>query len=193
MGSGGKKQDLVILALAIIFSTSCGQEQKSEHYTNGQLKEKISYKSKKPHGEYESYYENGQISGQGTFDNGKMVAIWKYWYSNGHLGSETTYNEDGDLINLQAWAETGEQTIVNCTGIAILTYPGGKPMSQVSYRRCKMHGEWITWFEDGRIESERYYEDGIPVGIWKSWNPDGTIQKIENHNNGLFREEDLKP
>ena len=50
-----------------------------------------------------------------------------------------------------------------------------------------MHGQWITWFENGQIESEIYYEEGIPVGTWKYWNPDGTIQKVESYDKGVFR------
>jgi uncharacterized protein len=176
-----------ILFIVGLLVSCCAEEHKREYFENGQLKEQIPYKNNSLNGEYKAFYESGQLRVQGIYKSGKMTDAWKYWHLNGRPMSEALYTDDGELIDLQAWDESGKQTIKDCTGVAILLYPNGKPMSQVSYRKCKMHGQWITWFEDGQIESEIYYEDGIPAGIWKYWNPDGTVQKIERYDNGIFR------
>ena len=179
---------LIRLLFIVGLLISCSaQEQKKEYFDNGQLKEQIPLKNNTLNGEYEAFYESGQLRAQGIYKNGKMTGSWKYWYLNGQLLSEASYNDEGELIDLKAWDDSGKQTIKDCTGKAILLYPDGKQMSQVSYRRCKMHGQWITWFENGQIESEIYYEEGIPVGTWKYRNPDGTIQKVESYDKGVFR------
>lgn len=175
-----------ICFLIIIFSLSaCSKEEvKKEFYKNGQLKEVTTYKGHQLYGPYEAFYENGQIRAKGSYEEGKMVGTWKYWYENGLQMSEGTY-KGNQLVNLQAWDKEGNQTIKDCTGIAILYYPDGSPMSQVSYKDCLMHGEWITWFEGGQEESRIYYERGIPTGVWRFWNPDGTLQKAEKHSGGM--------
>src|SRR5690606_9374678 len=156
----------LIFIVGLLVSCSAHRQEK-EYFHNGQLKEQISYKNNTLDGEYKAFYENGQLRAHGTYKNGKMTGTWKYWYLNGNLLSEALYNDNGELIGLKAWDESGKQTIKDCTGKAILLYPDGKRMSQVSYRNCRMHGQWITWFENGQVQSEIYYEDGIPVGTWK--------------------------
>jgi antitoxin component YwqK of YwqJK toxin-antitoxin module len=173
------------LFLLLILLVGCSNEKvEKEFYKNGQLKEAVPYKGRQIHGEYEAYYENGQIRAKGFYEGGKMVGVWKYWYKNGSPMSEGTYKEN-QLIDLQAWDKKGDQTIKDCTGTAILYYPDGSRMSQVSYKNCLMHGEWITWFKNGQVESEFYYDEGVPTGIWKFWNPDGTLQKAEKHDGGM--------
>lgn len=171
----------------LVLVISCSHDRKKEFYESGQVKEVVNLKNNLPDGEYRSYFENGYQQAQGTYSNGVMTNDWSYWSDNGKLLSIATYNDEGNLVNLQAWDSTGNQTIVNCTGVAIVNYPNGQPMSQVSYRACKMNGQWITWFENGQIESEIYYEEGVPVGIWKYWNPDGTISKVERQGGGIFQ------
>ncbi len=174
-----------LLILILCFLTVCTKTVvKKDFYKNGQLKEEISYKGGQAHGLYEAYYENGKLRVKGIYENGKMVGTWKYWYDNGSLMSQGTY-EENKLINLQAWDKEGNQTIKDGTGTAILFYPDGTPMSQVTYKDCLMDGEWKTWFENGKLESEFYFDNGNPTGIWKFWNPDGTLQRVEKHNGGM--------
>lgn len=173
-----------LFLLSVLLMACSDEKVVKELYSNGQIKEAIPYKGDQIHGEYLAYYESGQIRAKGLYEDGKMAGIWKYWYENGSQMSEGTY-KNNQLINLQAWDNGGDQTIIDCNGTAILRYPDGRPMSQVSYKNCLMHGEWITWFEDGQVESEFYYDEGVPAGIWKFWNPDGTLQKVEKHGGGM--------
>jgi len=175
---------LTILVITGYLKACSGNEVRSEYYTNGQLKESTEYRGDLPHGYFKAYYESGDLRASGSFEEGIMVGTWKYWYKDGTQMSEGVY-KDGQLTNMQAWDKVGNQTIKDCNGTAILYYPTGVPMSQVSYKNCLMDGKWITWFEDGNVESEFYYDAGIPTGIWKFWNPDGTLQKAEKHDGGM--------
>ena len=173
------------LAVLILIVAACsGNEVKNEFYENGQLMESTMYKQGRVHGLYEAFYEDGQIRAKGSYEKGEKTGVWTDWYPNGNKMFEALYDSNG-LVDLQAWDKKGNQTIKDCNGTAILLYPDGTPMSQVSYKDCLMDGEWKVWFEDGQVESEFYYDKGIPTGIWKFWNSDGTLQKAEKHDGGM--------
>ena len=62
-----------------------------EHYDNGRLKWRYTYKDGKPNGLFESYFENGQL-------------MWRYTYKDGKAeGLYETYNRDGTLESKCFW------------------------------------------------------------------------------------------
>ena len=43
--------------------------------------------------------------------------------------------------------------------------------------RGEISGLWITWYDNGKKESEGYYENGHKSGLWKSWHNTGQLWK----------------
>ncbi len=42
----------------------------------------------------------------------------------------------------------------------------------------------LTWYEDGRKESEKHYVFGKPDGTWVYFNADGSERRRETYKNG---------
>jgi antitoxin component YwqK of YwqJK toxin-antitoxin module len=47
------------------------------------------------------------------------------------------------------------------------------------------NGRNVFYFQNGRISSEGYFKNGLPVGIWKSYYSDGTLKSSGNKSKGL--------
>lgn len=45
-------------------------------------------------------------------------------------------------------------------------------------------GKWTYWFEDGTVNSEEFYNQGVRTGIWKIWYSTGKLQQEINFSNG---------
>ncbi|MBL0329809.1 MAG: hypothetical protein IPP64_10415 [Bacteroidetes bacterium] len=45
-------------------------------------------------------------------------------------------------------------------------------------------GMWTNWFEDGKVRSEEYYNNGIMVGTWKVWYDNGQLESEINFTAG---------
>ena len=78
----------------------------TETYSNGQLREKKTYKDGKKDGVYEWYFENGQLEEKGTYKDGVADGAVERYYENGQLRWKGTYNgviekynEDGTRRN----------------------------------------------------------------------------------------------
>ena len=125
---------------------------------------------RKLHGKYVSFSKSGGIRAKGVYRNGKMNGIWLYYYESGQIISEQLY-DNGVLKNIEAWDENGDLVMHKGTGRYSLFFPSGKKMSEVSYKRCKPHGLWISWYEDGGKASEvRFCEGRIEHS--KTWSRD---------------------
>ncbi|MGB5379108.1 toxin-antitoxin system YwqK family antitoxin [Muriicola sp.] len=48
----------------------------------------------------------------------------------------------------------------------------------------KLHGEWISYNEEGNIIAQGFYERGLRTGTWTFWQ-DGTMKKVEYSNNAV--------
>ena len=66
------------------------------HYENGQLKEKETYKDGKANGPHISYHENGQLYIKGTYKDDKGV------------GTLEMYDEDGTVLTKGTWGDGRE-------------------------------------------------------------------------------------
>lgn len=170
-----------LLIYILSFAALCGCEAteiKKKYYPNGQLEEVASYKGDKLHGPYKAYFENGQIRAEERYKNNRKIGVCKYWYVNGVQMMEAIYKK-GHLSNFQFWDKDGKQTAKNGTGVVMFSYPNGKPLSQVSYKNCLMHGKWISWYDNGQIAAVYYYDLGKPVGEWSYWDEEGNLIKKE--------------
>ncbi|MFN6379864.1 MAG: toxin-antitoxin system YwqK family antitoxin [Flavobacteriales bacterium] len=96
-------------------------------------------------GKYTSYYENGRIEVEGQFYDGEFlnirVGIWKWYNTDGILISTSSYKADISL------------------------WPNGKPKSTGGYlfnnesNDWVKVGEWRFYDENGKLQSEKYYEE----------------------------------
>lgn len=53
-------------------------------------------------------------------------------------------------------------------------YSNGKLSSEGFYEDGRAQGVWKDFHENGRLAAEGQFESGKEVGIWRYWNADGT-------------------
>ncbi|MEC8929626.1 MAG: hypothetical protein VX705_10490, partial [Verrucomicrobiota bacterium] len=60
-------------------------------------------------------------------------------------------------------------------------YEGGQKRSQADFVNDKLHGSYITWYEDGSKKTERVFEDGEEKQR-REWGRDGAQKELKNWN-----------
>jgi antitoxin component YwqK of YwqJK toxin-antitoxin module len=171
---------MAILLLCLTVTACSSQPVKKEFFENGQLRSKTSLKGDKFDGPVEAYYSDGRLAMTGQNVNNKTDGVWKHWYHNGKPSSTVRYDH-GVIVDLNAWDSTGVQTVTNCSGTAYLYHPNGSRKIQQSYKNCRPDGSWTSWYENGKVESEKFFTDGKETGIWKFWSKEGLLVKEERH------------
>jgi antitoxin component YwqK of YwqJK toxin-antitoxin module len=90
-------------------------------------------------------------------------------------------------------------------GINVIKYKNGIIKAKGYCTQGKKHGEWQSFFEDGKMQSDEYftngypdgavsvwydngkqyytgqYRNGKPVGIWKYWDQNGILLRSPNY------------
>jgi antitoxin component YwqK of YwqJK toxin-antitoxin module len=87
----------------------------------------------------------------------------------------------GKLINLNSWDYNRKHCIIDGTGIIKYYYPDGNIQGISEMKDSKFHGRWTSYYPNGQIEYEHFFNNGAPVGTWKTWDKDGSLISTENH------------
>jgi antitoxin component YwqK of YwqJK toxin-antitoxin module len=45
----------------------------------------------------------------------------------------------------------------------------------------KHHGEWRSYYPDGKLWRVEVYQMGTEVGVWREWNEDGELVSEQDH------------
>ena len=69
-----------------------------EYYPSGNVKETVTFKSHRKHGDWITYYENGEIESKGKFAANRRVGIWIYYDKSGNIIKKETY-ENNKLVD----------------------------------------------------------------------------------------------
>ena len=77
------------------------------HYENGQLERKETFKDGKRYGTHEWYYENGQLKEKETYKDGKANGPHISYHENGQLYIKGTYKDDKGVGTLEMYDEDG--------------------------------------------------------------------------------------
>lgn len=90
-------------------------------------------------------------------------------------------------------------------GMNVIKYPDGVIKAKGSIQSGKKVGEWQSFFENGKMQSDEYFTDGFPdgkiqvmydngqvmyegqyrngkpVGMWKYWKKDGSLLRTTDY------------
>src|SRR5690554_2876543 len=160
------------------------------YYPDGVLKEKSFYKLGRLDGEVITYYFNGKVKEQGYFDwdrqdslftgfylsgdkkeegnfnRGYKTGLWKYWYPDGAPRMDEKYTGKDSVQLLNFWKETGEQLVKDGTGMLVEKYETGRLKTREAYHQGLMTGKSETWYADGTLRTEGYYDNGKKDSVW---------------------------
>lgn len=115
-----------------------------EYYPTGIIKSRIQYKKGNPSGSITRYYENGNIAETGIFKKYRWVGEYRSYYTNDSLYIICQFDSSGAI-----------------SGDRFVYWPNGKIMTEEHRVRGINHG-WFRWYyENGLIEKEMRYENGV--------------------------------
>lgn len=94
------------------------------------------------------YHRNGHKEKEGLIKNGISVGKWAYWMNDGTLWKEEDYNgSDGNIFETKMFYKE--------------FYLNGKVKQEGIYQDGLKEEKWILYSEDGEIDKEIIYKNGI--------------------------------
>lgn len=91
----------------------------------------------------------------------KKTSIWVYpdgeilkrneWYTDGIKELEIPYKDGVPHGDFKRWTGFGDVAMVG------------------NYKKGLRNGKWVSFFNDKKVEANRYFEDDHPVGDWEGW------------------------
>lgn len=92
------------------------------------------------------------------------------------------------LMSIVTYGQKNKELVMNeDTGLieAVYFYDNGVISQKGTFNLDrKLHGEWISYNEEGDIIAQGFYERGLRTGTWTFWQ-DGTMKKVEYSNNAV--------
>lgn len=176
-----------ILLLLIVLLITDDNQIEYHYYSNGKIHFKAELKEGKRNGLFTVYHENGNIGTIGYMKEGKQDSTWISFYENGDTASIIIY-KNGKTINTNGWDINGNHCIIDGNGMLIHYYPGGVIKAIGEMKDNKSHGKWTTYYPNGQLETERYFENGFPVGDIKKWDEKGNPIELKYKTKKYFEE-----
>ena len=141
-------------------------------YYSGKLVCKENYRQGLRVGFSNKYYESGILSEELEYNNDMKSGKWNQFYENGAPRLKGNY-----YLNLR-------------TGPYMVLYPKGKTQVLGQFKRDRMDGKWEYYDEDGKVELEIEYVNGIAQNEDKIEEYQKEIFKEIESNKGKFPEPD---
>lgn len=131
-------------------------ESEKTFYPTGEIKSIMPKIGNFPHGIYEEFYPNGLMKCRKQFN----------------IGDQYGYEIE--------WDEKGKQT--KCRKISSEYtlhefHSNGRIKSKIGYRDGQFHGPYETWYDDGKPEVRREFQDGEVIGIQTEYYKSGGINR----------------
>jgi antitoxin component YwqK of YwqJK toxin-antitoxin module len=160
------------------------------YYESGKPKTVFNYKAGVKTGKNISYHENGNISEETIIKNDE----------NGITQATRLFNTDGILIQQQHYLTlsgkstggkqnagknksiTGDFDKIK-TGEWIAYWENGKIKSKEIYYNNAIHGERLVYDSDEQLIEKQYYSNGIKTGIWQTFYPSGKVKSQTTYKN----------
>lgn len=175
------------LKRTITIDPNTKERKKEYYYDNGQISKlehtDVNNESK---GEYKEWYENGELKEQAIFiSNTERIGAWLKFYEDGSKKLEAEF-KDGDVLFHNYWNEKGEQLLKDGTGLYINEWVsfGKTTIYETEYKEYKRHGKSRT-IREGKLTLEQEFQNGKEHGITRSFYNNGTIEEETLYENGV--------
>ena len=172
----------------------------TDYYNNGKMLRVKNYKNNFGNGEFTEYYRNGQIKVKGNYKDGLRDGEFKFYSENNkYLGSVFYKNKEiikntlskEDEENLSTSFEFADMALFlrsttrDIVGATTDVYPSGKPRLYMPYSvNGELHGDYIEFYEDGKISYKITYENGIRQGKSMGYLENGKVIEEKNYVDG---------
>lgn len=135
------------------------------YYHNGKLQEIGGYKEGDPDGPWTWYYDNGQKQIEEQFYKGQPNGPYKEYDAKGNLIVSGTYF---DGMKNGKWTEQI-----------------GDMRTQGEYRNDKQVGEWVSYYDNDKLEFRGSFNAGYPDGQHFYYYENGRLREIQSYAAGV--------
>jgi uncharacterized protein len=157
---------------------------------------------------YQTYYKNGQLKIEYCTFKNKLNGTWRTWYPDGNLeflgyyfygvpaGYSITWYKNNKIESIGYYDTNIGDTIFGITDSLIAKYldcdtttyidnepPYDMTDSIICTDNVLKNGRWVEYYEEGGLKSEKFFQRGIKVNIWKYYNEKGILIKEEVYEN----------
>jgi antitoxin component YwqK of YwqJK toxin-antitoxin module len=129
-----------------------------DHYANGVIQMKGSYKDDKRDGVFLYYSDHNTYTSAGRYKDNRSIGKWETYHTNGRLESEVYYTDRYFLKNL--WDSAGHQWVKDGEGKQIQRYANGVVAAEGEYKDGYKEGYWYGRHENGEMYYEENYHQG---------------------------------
>lgn len=129
-----------------------------DHYDNGEIQMKGSYKKNKRDGIFLYYSDHHTYTSAGRYQDDRSTGKWETYHENGELASEIFYNDGYFLKNL--WDSVGNQLVIDGHGKETQRHPNGIIATEGEYRNGSKEGYWYGRHSDGQMHFEENFNAG---------------------------------
>lgn len=159
---------------------------KINKYPNGGKYERGLVVDGKKHGKWEMWYESGELKGIFHYKNGILDGDARQYFKSGGLEGIAKYKNgkfidtvkyyysNGKLNFSKYFDENGKQQ-----GKSSIWYENGELQQEGEYKDGIKNGKWLSFFNNGRLETISFYKTGNKVGVWIYYNILGDTVKRE--------------
>jgi antitoxin component YwqK of YwqJK toxin-antitoxin module len=133
-----------------------------------------------PHGQVLTRNEYGRILTRRNYRDGKLHGIQEW------------YNEHSEIVGVPSAAyDTQTWKMGRLHGERKTTYYGSEGLYCIeNYVDGKMHGDYQSFYPNGRAKSQRYFEHNKIQGKEKEWYESGPIRKLKQWKDGYAHGEE---
>lgn len=111
-------------------------------------------------------YESGKLHTTGYMRDDYMDSTWVNFFENGDTASICIYRNN-TLVKANSWDWYGKPGVVNGSGTFTTYYPDGNISSEANYVNCQIQGKSTIYYQNGKIEIEKYFKDNNLIEIIK--------------------------
>lgn len=176
--------------------------QLKKYHENGKLKYDMYYDPKDANQVNVTMYDvAGELSAKGSYYAKKKNGPWQYYgaantiimeenYNHGLLdGKSTIYwqTNPGQPMEIKNWKDSIKE------GEWIWFYEDGKIRQKTTYKEDKLSGEFLVFFSDGKTHISGFYKNNVRDGLWEYFNEDGSSKiKIEYKDGKIVNEDEFE-
>lgn len=161
----------------------------NSYYKSGGIMSISDYDKENGNTYYKYLYPNGQMQTQGWYKGGVKHGEWRYYYIDGTLEATRFYHKDqlhGTQENFRVDGNIESYTTYKYgEAIEEAYYNTNKEIYEtVDFKAAEKTYKLVTHYQNGNIQTEINYVNGLHHGPYKLYNFYGTVVASGNYNNG---------
>ncbi len=170
-----------------------------KYHENGLLKYEMIYDTKDTNSVQVTMYDaSGELSAKGSYYAKKKNGLWQYYGESNKVIMEESYNhgklhgksvvywqtQENQPMEIKNWKDSLKE------GEWIWFYEDGKIRQKASYKENKLDGEFKVFFADGVCHIDGKYAENVRDGLWQYFKEDGSVKIKIEYNKGKIVNED---